>query len=72
MPRISDLFPIRAGGETVGTVVREGQGFRFFASSHDLDRLDGELFRNERDAEQAALRAVAARRRALMRFDARR
>jgi hypothetical protein len=64
MSRLKAFLVIRTAGENVGTVVREDGGFRFHAATHDLDRLDGDLFRSERDAEQAVLRAVAAERRA--------
>ena len=64
MSRPKAFLVICTDGENVGTVVHEDRGFRFYAATHDLGRLDGDLFRNERDAEQAVLRAIAAERRA--------
>jgi hypothetical protein len=39
-------------------VVRDPAGYRFFAASHRFDRLEGQLFRNAREAERAARRLV--------------
>ena len=47
-----------ARGKTVsaGIIVRDGQQFRFFSATHAFDRLEGQLFRNPKEAEKAALR----------------
>ena len=42
-----------------GIVVRDGQGFRFFAATHAFDALEGQLFRNPKAAEHAALERAA-------------
>ncbi|MGD0851184.1 hypothetical protein [Bradyrhizobium sp.] len=36
--------------------MRDLGGYRFFAATHDFNRLEGQLFRNARDAERAAIR----------------
>jgi hypothetical protein len=36
--------------------VRDSGGYRFFAASHKFNRLEGQLFRNAREAERAARR----------------
>lgn len=41
-----------------GIVVRDGRGFRFFAATHAFNPLEGQLFKNPREAERAALRQV--------------
>ncbi len=48
----------RPYGKTVpaGLVVRDGNQFRFFSATHDFDRLEGQLFKNPKEAETAALR----------------
>jgi hypothetical protein len=50
----------KAVGITVqaGIVVRDGRGFRFFAATHAFNPLEGQLFKNPRAAERAALRQV--------------
>jgi hypothetical protein len=50
----------KAAGITVqaGIVVRDGRGFRFFAATHAFNPLEGQLFKNPREAEKAALRQV--------------
>jgi hypothetical protein len=37
-------------------VVRNPDGYRFFAASHRFNPLEGQLFRNAREAERAAIR----------------
>jgi hypothetical protein len=36
--------------------VRAPGGYRFFAASHRFSRLEGQIFRNAREAERAARR----------------
>jgi len=52
----------KAPGRTVqaGIVVRDGRAFRFFAAADAFYVLERQLFKNPKDAEEAALRTVAA------------
>jgi hypothetical protein len=62
----SNAYVIEVRGQTAGIVARDGQGFRFHASAHRFNPLDGRRFANPREAERAALRLIdpAVRRRA--------
>jgi hypothetical protein len=64
----SNAYVIEVRGQTAGIVARDGQGFRFHASAHRFNPLDGRRFANPREAERAALRLIdpATRRRAAM------
>jgi hypothetical protein len=42
-----------------GIVVRDGQGFRFFAATPAFDALEGHVFKSPKAAEQAALRRIS-------------
>jgi hypothetical protein len=53
---MSDNFIIEVHSQAAGIVVRNPDGYRFFAASHRFNALEGQLFRNAREAEQAALR----------------
>jgi hypothetical protein len=53
---MSDTYIIEVGSQQAGIVVRNSEGCVFFAASHRFNRLDGQLFRNAREAERAALR----------------
>jgi hypothetical protein len=53
---MSDTYIIEVGSWTAGIVVRNSEGFRFFAASHRFNRLEGQVFRNAREAERAARR----------------
>ena len=53
-----DSYIIEVDSQTAGIVVRSSGGYRFFASSHRFNRLEGQLFRNAREAERAARRLV--------------
>jgi hypothetical protein len=55
---MSDTYIIEVGSQPAGIVVRNPEGYRFFAASHRFDRLEGQLFRNPREAERAAIRLV--------------
>jgi hypothetical protein len=50
----------KSAGITIqaGIVVRDGQGFRFFAASRAFDSLEGQIFKSPRAAEHAALHRV--------------
>jgi hypothetical protein len=53
---MSDTYIIEVGSQPAGIVVRDPDGYRFFAASHRFNRLDGQLFRNPREAERAVRR----------------
>ena len=53
---MSDSYIIEVGSWPAGIVVRDPQGFRFFAASNRFNRLEGRVFRNAREAERAARR----------------
>ena len=44
-----------------GIVVRDGQHFRFHAATHTFNSLEGQLFKNPKAAEVAALRHIVDR-----------
>jgi hypothetical protein len=51
---MSDAYVIEVHSNTIGLVVRDDGGFRFFAATADYARLEGELFKSPRHAETAA------------------
>lgn len=51
---MSDSYVIEVSSQTAGIVVRGPGGYCFFAASHRFSRLEGQLFRNAREAERAA------------------
>jgi hypothetical protein len=53
---MSDSYIIEVSSEAAGIVVRGPGGYRFFAASHRFSRLEGQIFRNAREAERAARR----------------
>jgi hypothetical protein len=53
---MSDTYIIEVRSQAAGIVVRNPDGFRFFAANHRFNRLEGQLFRNAREAERAAIR----------------
>ena len=55
---MSDTYIIEVSSQPAGIVVRGPGGYRFFAASHRFDRLEGQLFRNAREAERAARRVL--------------
>jgi hypothetical protein len=55
---MSDTYIIEVGSQAAGIVVRNPDGYRFFAASHRFNRMEGQLFRNAREAERAANRLV--------------
>ena len=55
---MSDTYIIEVGSEPAGIIVRVPDGYRFFAASHRFNRLEGQIFRNAREAERAARRLV--------------
>jgi len=56
---MSDTYIIEVGSQSAGIVVRNPDGYRFFAASHRFNALEGQLFRNAREAERAARRLVS-------------
>jgi len=61
----SDAYIIEVRGHAAGIVARDGRVFRFHASDHRFNPIDGMAFASPRAAEKAAddLLAVHARRR---------
>ena len=53
---MSDTYIIEVGSQAAGIVVRDTDGYRFFAASHRFNAIDGQLFRNAREAERVAIR----------------
>jgi hypothetical protein len=53
---MSHTYIIEVGSKTAGIVVQNPQGYRFFAATHRFNALEGQLFRNAREAERAAVR----------------
>jgi hypothetical protein len=51
---MSDTYIIEVSSQAAGIVVRDRGGFRFFAASHRFNALEGQVFRNAREAERAA------------------
>jgi hypothetical protein len=59
---MSDSYIIEVGGGAAGLVVRDGGKFRFFAAKSEFAGLEGQSFRNPREAEMAARRQADLRR----------
>jgi hypothetical protein len=53
---MSDIYIIEVGSQAAGIVVRDREGYRFFAASHRFNPIEGQMFRNAREAERAAIR----------------
>jgi hypothetical protein len=53
---MSDRYIIEVNSQPAGVVVRNAEGFRFFAASQRFGRMEGKLYRNAGEAERAALR----------------
>ena len=51
---MSESYIIEVSSQAAGIVVRDPGGYRFFAASHRFSRLEGQIFRNAREAERAA------------------
>jgi hypothetical protein len=56
---MSDSYIIEVSSQAAGIVVRNPDGYRFFAASHRFNPLEGQLFRNAREAERAAVRLAS-------------
>jgi len=57
---MSDRYVIEVGSQQAGIVLRDSEGYRFFAASQPFHQLEGQVFRTVRDAERAAARLVEA------------
>ena len=57
---MSDRYIIEVESQAAGIVVRNPEGFRFFAASSQFHSLEGRLFASARDAERAARRLLDA------------
>ena len=55
---MSENYIIEIGSQAAGIVVRNLDGYRFFAATHRFNPMEGQLFRNAREAERAARRLV--------------
>jgi len=53
---MSDSYIIEVGSKTAGIVVRNPDGYRFFGATHRFNALEGQLFRNAREAGRTAVR----------------
>ena len=53
---MSDNYIIEVGSQPAGIVVRDSEGYRFFAASPRFNRMEGQVFRNAREAERRRLR----------------
>jgi hypothetical protein len=53
---MSDNFIIEISSQAAGIVVRNADGYRFFAASHRFIAMEGQVFRNANEAERAARR----------------
>jgi hypothetical protein len=53
---MSDVFIIEVDSQAAGIVVRNPGGYCFFAACHRFNQMEGQLFRNAREAERAAIR----------------
>jgi hypothetical protein len=58
---MSDTYIIEIASQAAGIVVRDAGGYRFFAASHRFSPLEGQLFRNAREAERAVVRLANGR-----------
>ncbi|HZE54061.1 MAG TPA: hypothetical protein VE111_12435 [Bradyrhizobium sp.] len=53
---MSDTYIIEVRSQAAGIVVRDRDGCRLFAASHRFNSIEGQVFRNAREAERAAIR----------------
>ena len=58
---MSDTYIIEVSTKAAGIVVRNPEGFRFFAASHEFNRLEGQLFRNPAKPNAPPFASLAAR-----------
>ena len=55
---MSDTYIIEVASQAAGIVVRNPGGYVFFAATHRFNAMEGQLFRNAREAELAARRLM--------------
>jgi hypothetical protein len=55
---MSDTYIIEVASQAAGIVVRSRGGYVFFAATHRFNAMEGQQFRNAREAERAAQRLV--------------
>lgn len=53
---MSQTYIIEVSSQAAGIVVRSPEGYIFFAAAGRFKRLDGQVFRNAREAARAARR----------------
>jgi hypothetical protein len=56
---MSETYIIEVASQAAGIVVRTPDGYRFFAAGDRFMPLEGQLFRNAREAERAGVRLGA-------------
>jgi len=56
---MSDTYIIEVNSQAAGIVVRNPDGYRFFAAADRFNPLEGLLFRNAREAERVAVRLAS-------------
>jgi hypothetical protein len=57
---MSDTYIIEVRSQAAGIVVRNPDGYRFFAATQRFNPLEGQLFQSAREAERAANRLANA------------
>jgi len=57
---MSETYIIEVRSQAAGIVVRDREGYRFFAASHRFNPIDGQVFCNAREAERAAIQLANA------------
>ena len=58
---MSQNYIIEVHEQAAGIVVRDGPKYRFFAATHAFNPLEGQLFKNPREAERAVKNYLSAR-----------
>jgi hypothetical protein len=59
---MAETYIIEVSSKAAGIVIRDTEGYRFFAATRDFNSLEGRCFRSARDAERAAIRFDLERR----------
>jgi hypothetical protein len=57
---MSETFIIEVSSQAAGIVVRNPDGYRFFAACQRFHAMEGQLFRNAREAERPAIHLANA------------